>query len=83
MGCAAGIALQAKYLIAFWLAGLGAGLLATRARRWLLSPYLYGGAALAVLIALPNILWQATHDWPFIELGRVAVERKKRRRPAT
>ena len=41
-GCAAGIALQAKYLIAFWLAGLGFGLIATPARGSLLSPYIYG-----------------------------------------
>lgn len=76
LGVAAGIALQAKYLIAFWLAGLGLGLIATPARRSLLSPYLYGGIALAVLIALPNVLWQASNGWPFFELGRVAVERK-------
>ena len=76
LGVAAGIALQAKYLIAFWLAGLGLGSVATPARRSLLSPYLYGGITLAALIALPNILWQATHGWPFVELGRVAVARK-------
>lgn len=76
LGAAAGIALQAKYLIVFWLAGLGIGLIATPARRSLLRPYLYAGVALAALIALPNILWQAAHGWPFFELGRVAVERK-------
>jgi hypothetical protein len=25
---------------------------------------------------LPNFLWQAANDWPFLEMGRVAVERK-------
>ena len=38
MGIAAGIALQEKYLISFWLAGLGLGLIATPARRVFLSP---------------------------------------------
>ena len=76
MGVAAGIALQEKYLIAFWLAGLGIGLIATPARRVFLSPLLYAGAVIAVLIALPNFLWQAANDWPFLEMGRVAVERK-------
>jgi hypothetical protein len=38
IGGAVGIALQAKYLIAFWLAGLMLGLLATAARRVFLSP---------------------------------------------
>jgi len=76
MGIAVGIALQAKYLIAFWLLGLGLGLIVTPARRVFLSLYLYAGAVTAAVIALPNLLWQATNDWPFLEMGRVAVERK-------
>jgi hypothetical protein len=76
LGLAAGIALEAKYLIAFWIAGLGVGLIATPARRSLTRPYLYAGAALAGLIWLPNLLWQNAHGWPFIELGRAAVEHK-------
>jgi hypothetical protein len=61
MGIGAGIALQEKYLIAFWLAGLGLGLIATPARRLFLSPYLYAGAVIAGVIALPNLLWQAAN----------------------
>lgn len=76
IGAAVGIALQAKYLIVFWLAGLGLGLLTTSARRLLLSPYLYAGVAMAALIALPNVLWQAANGWPFLEMGKVAVEHK-------
>jgi 4-amino-4-deoxy-L-arabinose transferase-like glycosyltransferase len=76
LGLAAGIALEAKYLIAFWLAGLGVGLVATPARRSLARPYLYAGAAIAGLVWLPNLLWQNAHAWPFIELGRAAVEHK-------
>lgn len=76
LGAAVGIALHAKYLIAFWLVGLGAGLIATPARRSFAGPYLYAGAALAALIALPNLLWQAANGWPFLEMGQVAVERK-------
>jgi hypothetical protein len=76
IGGAVGIALQAKYLIAFWLAGLGLGLLATAARRVFLSPHLYAGGTLALLIALPNVLWQAANGWPFIEMGQVAVAHK-------
>jgi hypothetical protein len=76
MGIAAGIALQEKYLIAFWLAGLGLGLIATPARRVFLSPYICAGAVIAAMIPLPNLLWQAANRWPFREMGRVAVERK-------
>jgi hypothetical protein len=42
MGVAAGIALQEKYLIAFWLAGLGIGLIATPARRVFRAPSVRG-----------------------------------------
>lgn len=76
LGAAAGVALLSKYMIAFWLAALGFGLLATPARRSLARPWLYLGAGLAGLIVLPNILWQAAHGWPFLEIGRRAAEVK-------
>ena len=76
LGIAAGVALMAKYLIAFWLAALGIGILATPVRRSLARPYLYVGAVIGLLIVLPNLLWQYAHGWPFVELGEAAVERK-------
>ena len=30
----------------------------------------------AILLTLPNLIWQAARDWPFLEIGRVAVEDK-------
>jgi hypothetical protein len=75
-GLVAGAALQNKYSILFLLAGLAAGILLTGARRQLLSPWLWLGAALALLLALPNILWQIGHGLPFIELNRNAVQYK-------
>ncbi len=76
IGVAAGIALQSKYMIAFWLVALGVGIVATPARRSLARPYVYLGAVIAALIVLPNILWQAAHDWPFLELSRVTHDTK-------
>lgn len=76
LGVAAGIALEAKYLLAFWLAALGIGILSTPARRSLARPYIYGGAAIALLIVAPNLLWQHAQDWPFLELGQAAVTHK-------
>jgi 4-amino-4-deoxy-L-arabinose transferase-like glycosyltransferase len=76
LGAITGVALLAKYTIAIWLASLGLGLLATRARRVLMRPEPYLAAALAGLIVLPNILWQAAHDWPFLEIARNAAETK-------
>jgi 4-amino-4-deoxy-L-arabinose transferase-like glycosyltransferase len=76
MGSVVGVALLSKYMIVFWLAALGLGIVTTPARRSLARPPLYAGAAIALLIVLPNVLWQWAHDWPFLEIGRRAAEGK-------
>lgn len=76
IGAVAGIALLTKYMLAFWLVALGIGLLATPARRSFARPQLYLGAALGLLIVLPNVIWQAVHGFPFLEIGRVAATGK-------
>lgn len=76
IGAVSGLALLSKYMIAFWLAALGVGLLATPARRSLAHPSIYLGMALGTLIVLPNLLWQWAHDWPFLEIGLRAAETK-------
>jgi 4-amino-4-deoxy-L-arabinose transferase-like glycosyltransferase len=76
IGAVAGLVLLSKYMLAFWLAALGMGVLATPARRSLAHPHLYLGAAIAGIIVLPNVLWQFAHDWPFLEIGRRAAESK-------
>jgi Dolichyl-phosphate-mannose-protein mannosyltransferase len=69
-GAIAGFSLNTKYLIAFYLVALAAGLLATPQRRSLLRPWVYLGAILTAVMVLPNLLWQQAHGWPFIELGK-------------
>jgi 4-amino-4-deoxy-L-arabinose transferase-like glycosyltransferase len=76
LGIVAGIGFLSKYTIAFWLAALGIGLVATRARRLLTDPGPYLAAGIALVVAAPNLLWQAAHDWPFFELARVTVTEK-------
>ena len=76
LGVAGGIGFLSKYTIAFWLAALGIGVIATGSRRLAASPYPYLAAAIALLIAAPNLVWQAAHDWPFLELARVTVAEK-------
>jgi len=76
LGVIAGVALLAKYEIAIWLVALGFGLLATPARRVLARPEPYIAVLLAAAIVLPNIIWQATHGWPFLEIARNAAETK-------
>ena len=72
----AGVSLQSKYLIAFYLVGLAVGCLATPLRRSLTQPWIYAGAAIGLAIALPNIVWQAVHGWPFIAIGLANASRK-------
>lgn len=75
-GAIAGFSLNSKYLIAFFLAALAVGLLATPRRASLLRPWLWLGALLAAAMILPNVLWQQAHGWPFIELGKAGSNGK-------
>jgi hypothetical protein len=74
-GAAAGLGMLAKYSAGFL--GLGAlfWLVAdVRGRRWLLTPWPWAGGVLALLIFLPNLLWQAAHQWETFQFqfGRTA-----------
>jgi len=75
-GIAAGFALLSKYTGFF----LGAGILAWLAaapdqRRWFFSFWPYLGAALALLIFLPVVIWNAQHGWISfaLQFGRVGA----------
>ena len=72
-GVLAGFSLNTKYLVAFYIAALAIGLVATPQRKSLRRPYVYLGVLLAFLLILPNILWQQAHGWAFLELGKAAA----------
>lgn len=63
IGIAAGLGLQTKYAIVFFLAGLLGGLLLTNARRYATSRWFWAGIALALVIFLPNLIWLVRHDF--------------------
>ena len=70
-GCV-GVALEAKWNIAFLAVSLIAGLALTPGARSLLaSRYLAIGGALAVVIAIPDVIWQAANGWPNLDVFRV------------
>jgi len=71
-GLVAGIALLNKHTVVLLAAGLAVGLVVTPARRHLRSRWLWLGAALAVLLITPNLLWQVAHGWPSLEFYRNA-----------
>jgi hypothetical protein len=64
VGLLAGIGLLNKHSMLFFGFGLAVGLLLTPLRRHLRSGWLWLGAALAALVFLPNLAWQAAHGWP-------------------
>ncbi len=72
-GAIVGFSLNTKYLMAFFLVALAIGLLFTPRRKSLLHPWVYLGAALTAVMVAPNVLWQASHGWPFLELGKAAA----------
>jgi hypothetical protein len=63
IGAAIGVGLMTKYTICFFIAGMLAGMLLTRARRYFLSAWFWGGVGVALLIFLPNFVWQVRHDF--------------------
>src|SRR6185437_16572659 len=70
IGVSAGVASEAKWNIAFLVAALAAGFLVTEARGLLRSRYLLAGCLIAAALAAPDIIWQAAHGWPSIDVFR-------------
>jgi hypothetical protein len=62
-GLAIGAGLMTKYTICFFIAGILGGMLLTAARRYFLSGWFWGGVGVALLIFLPNFLWQVRHGF--------------------
>jgi hypothetical protein len=68
VGALAGITILNKYGVIFWLAGLMAGILLTPLRNSLRRRWFWLGLAIAVVITLPNLLWQWRRQFPFLQL---------------
>jgi hypothetical protein len=67
-GMLAGLGLENKYSMAVFAFALLAGILLTPERKILITPWLFAGGAIALLIFLPNLWWNINHHWPFLEL---------------
>ncbi|MBZ5683373.1 MAG: glycosyltransferase family 39 protein [Acidobacteriia bacterium] len=75
IGAVIGLGMMTKYTMAFFTAGLVGGLLLTgafekRIRRHLLSPWLWAGVAVSLLIFLPNLIWQIRHSFISLDFLR-------------
>ena len=70
IGLTIGVSFEAKYSVVFVLVALFVGLVATPERRLLANRFFALGAGIAILIALPNALWQLHYGLPILELLR-------------
>lgn len=75
VGAVVGVGLMNKHLIIVLAVGLLVGILATRRRSLLASPWPWTGVVLAAAIAAPNLIWQATHEFPQLEMSAALAER--------
>lgn len=69
-GLISGIGLLNKYSMGFFGVAVVIGLLLTRERRAFLQIWIWLGCGLAMLIWVPNLIWNFQHHWPFLELMR-------------
>ncbi|HEX6350353.1 MAG TPA: glycosyltransferase family 39 protein [Candidatus Dormibacteraeota bacterium] len=70
LGVAFGLGLETKYQISMLGAGVAVGLLLTRERRQLLTPWPWLGLGIAVALFAPNLIWQGQHCWPSLVYTR-------------
>ena len=70
LGLVVGVGLLDNDLLVVLVASVGVGLLIVGPRRVLLSPWLWCGAAVAVALWTPYLLWQAHHGWPQLDISR-------------
>jgi len=74
VGLVAGITLENKDLLVYLAVGVVAGVLLARRFDLLRSKWLWAGAAIALAIWLPNLVWQSAHGWPQLEMARVIAK---------
>lgn len=68
IGAAVGLAAEAKWNVAFLVLALLGGFLLTPERRLLATRWLWVGGAAAVALASPDLVWQASHHWPNLQV---------------
>ena len=67
-GAVAGVGLENKHTMLVFGFALVAGLLLAGEHRLFRSPWIWIAALLALLVFLPNLLWEAHHGWPQLEV---------------
>jgi 4-amino-4-deoxy-L-arabinose transferase-like glycosyltransferase len=73
VGVVLGLGLEDKHTTAVFGAALAVSLVATPARRLLRGPWPWLGLLVALLVFVPNLIWEVRHQWISLEFYRTAV----------
>ena len=63
IGVSLGLGMETKWTMGFLALGVVAGVLLTDARRFLWTKWLWYGVGISILVFLPNLIWQARHNF--------------------
>ena len=67
IGAAIGLGVMTKYTMAFYVAGLVAGVLLSPLRAHLRTRWLWIGVVISIAIVIPHFIWQAQNDFITLE----------------
>lgn len=70
VGASVGFGMMAKYAMPFLVAGVVIGFLLTSERRQLAGRWFWLGVAVALLVFLPNLVWQVQHHFIYLDFVR-------------
>jgi 4-amino-4-deoxy-L-arabinose transferase-like glycosyltransferase len=75
-GLVVGLSMYNKLLIAMLLVGVVLGILIIGPRRALASWWPYAGAAAALVVGAPNLVYQVLNGWPQLQMGAALAAEK-------
>ncbi len=75
-GVVAGLGLQNKHSMVFFGVAIVVGLVLTKERMIFRNRWFWIGGLVAMLLFLPNLIWQLAHNWPTLEFARNAQQWK-------
>lgn len=70
LGATLGVGAHTKDTVVALVLGIVVGVVLTRERAWLRTPWPWIGACIAAAIAAPAVLWQVANGWPTLEFAR-------------
>jgi hypothetical protein len=76
LGVVLGLGLLNKISMSWFGLGLGFGLILTKERRWIATPWPWLAAGIAFAMFAPHVFWQIDNGWPTLEFMRNAAANK-------